>query len=267
MKHGQPWGPCPNAPRAAASTSPGPTFDAEWRARFERFARASRQEHTVSGWSAEGLARRFGLFQRLARRLPVPDRARVLDVGCGAGTYVRYQAGLGHRAAGVDFSLPSLRRALDADPGRKGRYLAADGYALPFAPDVFDLVTCIGVVQASGRPDALIGEIARVLRPGGLVIVEALNALEAPALARRLAEIVGGCPPRVRAYSPARARRWLEAHAIRVLEQVPLYLPPRRWPALGRFLDRPGLLRLVERTPGAPLLAAHAFWLVGRKRA
>jgi SAM-dependent methyltransferase len=245
----------------------GPRFDAEWRARFERFARTSRSEHGVSGWSAEGLARRFGLFKRLSSHLPLQDRARVLELGCGVGTYVRYEGGLGHRVVGVDFSVPTLRRAVEADPGQKGCYAAADGYALPFARDVFDLVVCIGVLQAASQPEALIGEIARVLRPSGFVIVEVLNAFEAPALARRLSEIGRRRPPRVRAYRTGRARRWLEAHEITVLRRFALYLPPRRWPTLGRLLDAPGVRHLIERTPGATMVGAHAFWLLGQKAA
>jgi SAM-dependent methyltransferase len=240
-------------------------FDAQWRARFERFGRTYTEEHEVSGWSAEGLARRLRLFARVLSRLPLPQHAHVLELGCGAGTYVRYLAGLGHSVVGVDYAVPSLGRAVEADPGRKARYVAGDGYDLPFRPASFDLVVCIGVLQASSRPERIVDEITRTVRPRGLVVLEALNALELPALARRLGERVAGRPPRLHAHPPARVRNWLERRNTRLVRRVGVYLPPRRLPGLARLLDRPPVIPLLERIPGGALLAAHAFWLVGEK--
>lgn len=240
-------------------------FDSEWRARFERFGRTHAGEHEVSGWSAEGLSRRFRLLQELFVQLSIPGRAQILELGCGAGTYVRYLAGLGHSVVGVDYSLPSLQRAVSADPGQKGRYMAADGYALPFERGAFDLVICLGVLQAVSRPRELIVEVSRVLRPEGVAVVEALNSLELPAMVRRLGQILVGRPARVRAYSPFRVRRWLEADEIRFHRQIGVYLPPRPFPRLGRLLDRPAVMRALEAIPGGSLIMAHAFWLVGQK--
>lgn len=241
------------------------TFEAEWRARFERFGRSYAEEHFVSGWSPAGLARRFSLFEQLIGHLALPVGSRVLELGCGAGTYVRRLAELGHSVVGIDYALPSLGRAVEADPGRKGRYLAADGHELPFTPECFDLVVCIGVLQAVSRPGPLLDEMIRVLRPEGLLVVEALNALEIPALARRLSEIAGGRRSRVRHDSPFEVCRALEQRKIRHLRRVGVYLLPRRFPRLGRILDSRGLIRLIEMVPGGSLVMAHAFWYVGRK--
>ena len=241
------------------------TLDAEWRARFEHFGRTSAEEHEVSGWSSEGLSRRFRLFAQLFGRLPLPQRARILELGCGPGTYVRYLAGLGHAVVGVDYALPSLHRALEADPGRIGRYVAADGYALPFGAKAFDLVVCIGVLQASSRPEQILDEMARVLSPQGIIVVEALNALGLLALIRRLLETVGACRPQVRFHSPLQLRRWFEQREIRLLRRVAVYLPPRSLPGLGRILDHLGAIRLLEGVPGGALVGAHSFWLVGQR--
>lgn len=241
------------------------TFETEWRARFERFGRTHQEDHCVSGWSAEGLARRLRLFADLLAQIPLPDGGRTLELGCGPGTYVRYLRGLGHPVVGVDYSLPSLRRAVAADPGPPGRYVAADGYALPFAPGAFDLVVCIGVFQAVSRPAALLDEIRRVLRPRGIVVLEALNAFEMPAMVRRLGEIIGRRPSRVRAYSAFQVQRWLEAREMRCLRRVGVYLPPRRFPALGRLLDHGAVGRFLEAASAPSLVLAHAFWLVGQR--
>jgi SAM-dependent methyltransferase len=241
-------------------------FDAEWRARFERFAQAHAEEHHVSGWSADGLRRRARLLEALAHRLPLPPRARVLELGCGAGTHVRLLAGLGHAVIGVDYSLPTLRRAVQADPGGKGRYVAAEGYRLPIRPGCLDAVVCVGVLQAVADPERLVGEIARVLRRGGTAVVEALNATAMPARGIRLAATLARRPTRVRYYAPRAVEGWLRRAGLEARERLPVHLPPRRAPWLGHALAAPSLGRVLARIPGAVPAVAHAFWFVARKR-
>ena len=52
-----------------------PTFESEWRARFERFARAFDDEPRISGWSDAGLRRRVAAFSALLPALGLPERA------------------------------------------------------------------------------------------------------------------------------------------------------------------------------------------------
>ncbi len=88
------------------------TFERQWRSRFERFATGHEEEHQVSGWSAVGLRRRVALFQQLLDGGLFRPGARLLELGCGAGTYVRLLAKSGYPVVGLDYSLPSLERAL-----------------------------------------------------------------------------------------------------------------------------------------------------------
>ena len=106
-------------------------FETEWRARFERYGHLYTDEAQISGWSAEGLRRRVELFQRLIQPPPSGSPATALELGCGAGTYVRWLAGLGYRTVGLDYSLATLGRAIAADSGGKGSYVAGEAYALP----------------------------------------------------------------------------------------------------------------------------------------
>src|SRR5690242_21727898 len=62
----------------------GPTFDTEWRARFERYGQRFEDEAFVSGWSKTGLERRLRLFESLLPELRLSTPADVLDLGCGA---------------------------------------------------------------------------------------------------------------------------------------------------------------------------------------
>ena len=241
------------------------TFEATWRARFERFARAYGDEALISGWSGTGLRRRISLFWSLLPALGLPEGAPVLDLGCGAGTYVRLLGGLGHRTFGLDYSLPSLARAVAGDPGQKGRYLAGEAYALPFATESFDLVVSIGVLQALGDPARALAEMARVVRPGGALVVEALNGRSAPALARRALERLRGQPRRVRTDAPSEVRVWLADSGLEVRAEAGLCLPPRRLPGLGRVLDATLSGRIRSAVPGLAGLAAHSFLFVARK--
>ncbi|HET9314511.1 MAG TPA: class I SAM-dependent methyltransferase [Vicinamibacteria bacterium] len=241
------------------------TFDQEWRARFQRFGSSYEAEHAVSGWSVEGLERRLELFRGLLGGLSIPARAHVLELGCGAGTYVRYLSRLGHRAIGVDYAVPSLIRAVTRDPGQSGKYLAADGYELPFRHGTFDLVVCIGVLQALGEPERLLREVARALKPGGILVVEALNAVALPAGVRRLREIAARRPARLRFYRVGVVEGWLRRSGLAPRQRAGVYLAPRRYPRIGRAMGAPVVARLLESVPGASRLSAHAFWVVAER--
>ena len=242
-------------------------FEAEWRARFERFARTHTDEAAISGWSHLGLRRRVAVFSRMLSSLGLPASPRALDLGCGGGTYVRLLAGLGHRTVGLDYSVPSLERARAADPGPKGRYVAGEAYGLPFRDGTFDLVVSIGVLQALAQPERVLDEIARVLRPGGALVIEALNRKALVARGRRLAETVRRQPPRVLAWDPAEVGAWLDRHGLDLVERDGIYLPPRGLPALDRLLggDRGGVA--FDRHPRMAALAAHGFLFAARRRA
>lgn len=109
--------------------------------------------------------------------LALPLGARVLDAGCGAGRHVRALAAQGLRVVGLDRSLPLLRRATRY--GRPARYVAADLRALPFPAGVFDAVvsffTSFGYFDDAGDRRHL-AELRRVLRPGGALLLDYLNA-------------------------------------------------------------------------------------------
>lgn len=241
------------------------SFDEEWRRRFERFAREHAEEHSVSGWSDHGLRSRVALFEELLATRVIARSAKVLDLGCGAGTYVRLLAKQGHRVVGVDYSLPTLRRALEADPERRGRYLAGNAYHLPFRDGSFDLVVSIGILQASSEPERTLDEMHRVLRAGGILVVEFLNAEEIIARLRSAKGRFLGKPPRVRTYPPSEVSRWFDDRGLDTVCRAGVYIPPRNMPSLGRFIGRAGVVRLLERIPFLSNATAHAYLVLGVK--
>lgn len=101
----------------------------------------------------------------------------VLDVGCGAGVEVVRFARAGARVTGVDIadSAITLARQNLTQQGLTARLEVADGEHLPFPDASFDFVFAHGVVQYTGNDAAMVREVHRVLRPGGLAVFQAYN--------------------------------------------------------------------------------------------
>ena len=94
---------------------------------------------------------------------------RVLEIGVGAGTdFVRF-ARAGAIASGIDLTsagVELVRRRLDLE-GLSAEVQVADAEALPFADETFDLVYSWGVLHHTPDTERALGEVRRVLRPGG----------------------------------------------------------------------------------------------------
>lgn len=101
----------------------------------------------------------------------VAPRARVLDVGCGTGRWLRRYASLGLEATGVDATPEMLRVARTR--GTTAPLAAGEANHLPFRNREFDVVSDVTVIQhipAVLQPEALL-EMTRVLKPGGRLIL------------------------------------------------------------------------------------------------
>ena len=90
---------------------------------------------------------------------------RAIDVGCGTG---RWTARLS--AIGVDASAAMLAVAA-GKPGLRGRLAAADATALPIASGAADLVLCALTLGHIGDQAAAMREFARILAPGGTLLL------------------------------------------------------------------------------------------------
>lgn len=100
--------------------------------------------------------------------------ARVLDVGCGTADYAPLAARHGGAYYGVDFSLGMIQvaRQRAAAAGLDARALVGSGEELPYADDAFDLVLALGYIAYFRDPRRAIAEVRRVLRPGGVLIMQ-----------------------------------------------------------------------------------------------
>lgn len=92
----------------------------------------------------------------------------ILDVGCGAGFLCNELALKGYQVSGIDLSTESLKVARQYDRTRSVDYQIADAYQLPFADHTMDVVTCLDFLEHVEKPEEIIKECARVLKPNGL---------------------------------------------------------------------------------------------------
>ena len=94
--------------------------------------------------------------------------SRVVEVGVGTAAVARPLTDLGHRVVGVDLAPAMLAVARDR---LAGCLALADATRLPFRDGGADAVVAVWAVHVVGDVDALIGEVGRVLAPGGLFVV------------------------------------------------------------------------------------------------
>jgi len=114
------------------------------------------------------------MMEEIARwRLGHPDPFRLLDVGCGTGTFAHLLSNSPWPVTvhGLDYSpamcaLAGTKRGMVAESDR-AVFIAGDSEHLPFPDASFDLVTCANSFHHYPHQQAVIHEMHRVLRPGG----------------------------------------------------------------------------------------------------
>ncbi len=111
------------------------------------------------------LHRRIGKELRLARA--------VLDVGCGSCELVRYLADTyRQQVTGIDIASGGFPRRRVSASGARFRCLRRDGARLGFVADrSVDAVVMMWALHEMDRPEAILAEVRRVLRPGGEVLI------------------------------------------------------------------------------------------------
>jgi 2-polyprenyl-6-hydroxyphenyl methylase/3-demethylubiquinone-9 3-methyltransferase len=142
------------------------------------------------------LTRHFGRDTRGLR--PFEDLA-VLDVGCGGGLMSEPLARLGARVTGIDPGEKNICIARDhaAPQGLDIDYRVTTAEDLVTAGAAFDAVVCLEVVEHVPDVAAFVATLARLVRPGGILILSTINrTLKAYALAIVAAEYVLGWLPR-----------------------------------------------------------------------
>ncbi len=156
---------------------------------------------------------------------------RILEVGVGTGLSLPDYA-WSNRLIGVDFSEPMLRRAKARIAEHRLTHVdglaVMDAQRLGFQDAVFDVVVAQYVITAVPDPEATLNEFARVIRPGGEIIL--VNHLGAEQGLR--AKLEGWFAPLVRRLG---------------------WRPEFRWERIAQWAARHGGVRVIERRPMPPL--------------
>lgn len=225
---------------------------------------------------------RFGQDRRLemVRRFVDLEGARILDVGCGIGTYVRRFRVFSDDVHGIEVEAERVAEASLELPN----IVQARGEALPYPDDHFDVVFSNEVIEHVDDDRATAREMVRVTRPGGTIVIFAPNRLypfetHGAYVGRRY--VFGNIPlvnwlpdplrdrfaPHVRAYTQRGLRRLFVGEPVRLVHHRIIYpgfdnISARR-PRLGGLLR--GVLYLAESTPLHTFGLSH--FLVLRKAA
>lgn len=106
--------------------------------------------------------------------LPIAPGSRLLDVGCGSGEHMIRYVGRCAFIAGIDYSRTMLNIAESAltKTGRNNWELrTADAASLPYPDESFDALMAMGLLDYVPDAQKVLREFARVLRPGGQMVV------------------------------------------------------------------------------------------------
>ena len=130
---------------------------------------------------------------------PIPAGARVIDVGCGAGTDLLLagrRVGPGGRAIGIDMTAEMRERARNGARASGLEHIEVregDATELPLEDASVDVVISNGVLNLVPEKERAFAEIARVLRPGGrLQIADIVTGVELSDAIRRDIELWTG---------------------------------------------------------------------------
>jgi hypothetical protein len=198
--------------------------------------------------------KRMALVQRW-----IPQRARILDVGCAAGYFLRTAQRHGHDVHGVELSPAIAHEAVKAlgqdrvHVGTLDEAIEQKGHR----PASFDLVTLWDVIEHVPDPQHVLRRVRELVKPGGKLLLETQN------VASRWARLLG---PRWHHYkhhehlyhfAPGTIRRLLGDCGFTVLDIGAAYAG--KYVSFGFLAERAGRLGRVAGLLAKPLALLKAF--------
>ncbi len=131
------------------------------------------QNFPISMLRAENAARTPWVLKQITRHFW--KKARVLDIGCGAGWLSNSLALHGYEVTGIDAAAFNLNIARKYDQTRTVQYQVSEPNILPFPDGSFEVVCAMDILEHVQDPKQIVREASRVLRTGGLFLFHTFN--------------------------------------------------------------------------------------------
>lgn len=147
------------------ATSSHRTRDCE----LERAIAGRFSEIADNGWFPEDLPSDNAQLQKVREIVAPGPGKKILDAGCARGRFAKQLVPLGARVYGIDLTTCFVEAAHRNVPA--AHFARGSVSALPFASEVFDAVYCIEVLEHLPDTRLALSEMARVLKPGGTLLV------------------------------------------------------------------------------------------------
>ena len=126
------------------------------------------------------------LTRLLGGSLDVVNGKKILEAGCGAGRFSEILLEAGAHLHAVDLSTAVEANYANCRHFPHYSVCQASILELPFAPEQFDIVICIGVIQHTPNPEETMTALCRQVKPGGMLVIDHYTYGYAATLSRRL---------------------------------------------------------------------------------
>ena len=150
-------------PRFVSSQNYSAAFGSQWK----KYRLTQLDSHTGVPISRDRLRRCIGndLWWSLSG-------ARVLEAGCGAGRFTELLLERNAIVTSIDLSEAVDANQENCPQSDRHAIAQADILSLPFAPQQFDLVLCLGVIQHTPNPERTIAALYAQVKPGGSLVID-----------------------------------------------------------------------------------------------
>jgi ubiquinone/menaquinone biosynthesis C-methylase UbiE len=193
-------------------------------------------------------------------KIPQPAGSKALDVATGAGHTGLFLASIGYKVTLADLAQPMLERAAQtaAERGLTVETHQHSAEQFPYANATFDLVTCRVAAHHFSSPESFIAETARVLKPGGyLILIDGTVADDQPEAEAWMHSVEKfRDPSHNRFLTPRMWGNLCESHGlnVRTIQVLPFKQPDLNWyfeTAATSPENRERVLNLVANAPTA----------------